>query len=182
MGNDFRLVGRGAGERGEVLEHVLERHDGRGVVVDGEDGYRLARLVAEEDRARAQLASVLGARVVGKVILELVRVRAQGLEHHVGRAVPELSAGDLAILYCDDGAVGVIRLQVMDDDLAVASKLSGDALRKAREKLDLRLLHDYSTPFWRVRLSAAQLVVRRVMLRGTVAMDGKNQRQANTST
>ena len=120
--------------------------------------------------------------MVGKVVLELVRVGAQGLEHHVGGAIAELSARDLAVLYCDDGAVRILGLQVMDNDLAVASKLGGNALCKAREKLDLGLLHDSSIPFWRARLSAAQLVVRRVMLRGTVAMDGKNQRQANTST
>ena len=89
--------------------------------------------------------------MVGKVVLELVRIGAQGLEHYVGGTIAELSARDVAVLYRNDSAIGVLGLKVMDNDLAVASKLGGNALCKAREKLDLGLLHDSSIPFWRAR-------------------------------
>ena len=60
------------------------------------------------------------------MVLGLWVLGAQLLHHHVGRAVPYLPAGDVAVGDKDDGAVRV-PAQIVDGHLAVGAKLGGDA-------------------------------------------------------
>ena len=54
--------------------------------------------------------------------------RPQNLQHHVGRTVPHLAAGDRAVLNGDDGAILVVGGQIVDHHLTVGPKLTRQAL------------------------------------------------------
>ena len=64
-----------------------------------------------------------GAGEVGQVVRG-VRVAPQELGHdHGGGAVPHLASGDLAVFDVDDGALGVLGCEVVDDHLTAGAEL-----------------------------------------------------------
>ena len=58
------------------------------------------------------------------------------LQHHLGRAVPHLPAGDMAVFNGHDGVIRVLA-KVVDHHLAVAAKLGRDALGHLFKQIQL---------------------------------------------
>ena len=69
------------------------------------------------------------------MILQLGRVAPQGLQHHVGGAVPHLAAGDVTVLDGHNGALRIVGGQVVNHHLTVGAELAGDPAGQLEQKL-----------------------------------------------
>ena len=106
------------------------RHHQQGgdVVVDGKNRGDLPLAVADVHGRGFQDLAVRSLHQIGQVVLGLGVVGLQLLHHHVGRAVPHLPPGDMAV---DNIHNAVVRIsaQVVNDHLAAAAKLGRNARR-----------------------------------------------------
>ena len=85
-------------------------------------------LVMDIDRGRFQGFAVFRAGQIAELIAYLVVVVSDLLEHHVRRAVADLSSGYMSVFNGDDGAVGALVRNFMHNHLTVRAELRGDAL------------------------------------------------------
>ena len=141
---DVRADPLGGGLRvhrgGQLLQGAgghVERSD---VKVDAEERRDLAVLVPDVDgRGFEQLAGG-GFGQIAQPVLGLlgVNVLAQLLEHDLRRAVADLAPGNVAVFDGDDGMVGVVFPDFVDDDLAAAAELGGNALGDLAQRVKLK--------------------------------------------
>ena len=120
---------------GELLQGGLHGQHQSDVVIDAEDADWVPVVVPDVDGGGLEDLAVPGLGQVAQVVLQLTALPPQGLQHHMGRAIPHLPAGDLAILNGNDGALRVIGGQVVDHHLAIGSKLAGDPFGQFEQKL-----------------------------------------------
>ena len=64
----------------------------------------------------------------------------------MGRAVTDLAACDMAVFDDNDGMLGMLGGNIVDNDLAVAAELCGDALCDLPQSLQPGSFYDLSPP------------------------------------
>ena len=81
------------------------------------------------------------------MILGLTLLMLQLIQHHLRSTVTHLTAGNVAVFNVDNGAVGMAGGYIVDDHLAVVTKLSGNTGGKLFEQFKSLCLHRQFTPF-----------------------------------
>ena len=105
----------------------MHHHDVGNVVVDGEDAGDVAAAVADIEGGRLQDLAVRRPGQVAQVILRVVILAVELIQHHLRRAVTHLTAGHMAVFNMDNGMLRMAAAYVVDDDLAIVAKLRRDA-------------------------------------------------------
>ena len=84
------------------------------------------------------------------MILGLTLLMLQLIQHHLRSTVTHLTAGNVAVFNVDDGAIGMAGGYIVDDHLAVVTKLSGNTGGKLFQQFKTLCLHrHYSLFFFR---------------------------------
>ena len=120
--------------RKQLPDGVLDHHQPRHIVVDGEDGYHAAPAVADVQRRGLEDLAVRGTGQIAQVILWLLVLPGQLVQHHLRRSVAHLTAGYMAVFDVYDGVIRPVARYVVDHHLAVAPELGrhtgGDLLQR----------------------------------------------------
>ena len=124
------------------MEDILHGQHQGDVVIDGEDADGRSVVVPEINGAGLEDLAVLRLGEVAQPVLGSGAAVPQGLQHHMGGAVPHLAAGDMAVLDGHDGGLRVVGAEVMDHHLAVGSELPGDALGQLEAEFQMGCLHE----------------------------------------
>jgi len=90
-------------------------------------------------RAFEDLA-VLGAGEVSQMVFYCIPV-LQGVEYDMGRAIAELTAGDMAVFDGDDGVFNVTVGQRVHHNLAVCTELQSKPVRDLAQGVQRKFLH-----------------------------------------
>ena len=140
MGDGLRFFGRriGGGEDAKLIFHSLHEGD---VVVDCENTHNLAFGVTDENGAGLQNLAIFRTGQVSQTVFQLAGVSLQGFPDNMRRAIAHTAAGNMAVFNGNNGIFQFFGTQIMDNDFAIGTKLTGNALGQVHAEADFKSFH-----------------------------------------